>query len=176
MNVVCDIIKDTFFIEDVEEPEDFIKQTESTPFLDHAQTYIVQLIPNLSIYKRLELNIPNEIMDFKAEIQVRTYISQGWAVNQNEIFNQYEFQIPKPYQQELNRVKSLLAIEDNVLNDLMEKMLDYESSYAAYMTPEKIKAEIERLMMVYDVDRENNKIGYRIAKLATTNNDMDTSI
>jgi len=176
MNVVCDIIKDTFFIEDVEEPEDFIKQTDSTPFLDHAQTYIVQLIPNLSIYKRLELNIPNEIMDFKAEIQVRIFISQGWAVNQYEIFNQYEFQIPRPYQQELNRVKSLLAIEDNVLNDLMEKMLDYESSYAAYMTPEKIRTEIERLMMVYDVDKENYKIGYRIAKLATTNNDMDTSI
>jgi len=176
MNAVCEIIKDTFFIEDVEVTEDDLKHTESTPFLDHSQTYIIQLIPNLNIYKRLELNIPTEIMEFKAEIQVRTFISQGWAVNQYEIFNQYEFQIPRPYQQELNRVKSLLAIEDNVLNDLMEKMLDYESSYAAYMTPEKIRAEIDRLMMVYDVDKENYKIGYRIAKLATTDNDTDTSI
>lgn len=176
MNAVCEMIKDTFFIEDIEVNEDNFKQTESTPFLDHAQTYIVQLIPNLNIYERLELNIPNEILDFKAEIQIRTFVSHGWAVNQYKIFNQYEFNIPRPYQQELNRVKSLLAIEDNVLNDLMEKMLDYESSYAAYMTPEKIRAEIERLMMVYDVDKENYIIGYRIAKLATTNNEIDKSI
>jgi len=176
MNAVCEIIKDIFFIEEIEVMEDIFKQTESTPFIDHAQAYIVQLIPNLNIYKRLELNIPNEILDFKAEIQIRTFISHGWAVNQYKIFSQHEFKVPKPYEQELSRVKSLLAIEDNVLNDLMEKMLDYESSYAAYMTPEKIMTEIERLMMVYDVDKENYMMGYRIAKLATTNNDFNKSI
>jgi len=176
MNAVCEIIKDIFFIEEIEVNEDRLKQTESTSFLDHAQTYIVQLIPNLNIYKRLELKVPNEILDFKAEIQIRTFISHGWAVNQYKIFSQHEFKVPKPYEQELNRVKSLLAIEDNVLDGLMEKMLDYESSYAAYMTPEKIRAEIERLMMVYDVDKENYIIGYRIAKLATINGDFNKSI
>lgn len=176
MNAVCEIIKDIFFIEDIEVSEDIFRQTESTPFLDHAQTYIVQLIPSLNIYKRLDLNIPNEILDFKAEIQIRTFIGHGWAVNQYKIFSQHEFQVPKPYEQELSRVKSLLAIEDNVLDNLMEKMLDYKSSYAAYMTPEKIRAEIERLMMVYDVDKENYIIGYRIAKLAASNGDFNKSI
>jgi len=176
MNAVCEIIKDIFFIEDIEVSEDIFRQTESTPFLDHAQTYIVQLIPNLNIYKRLELNIPNEILDFKAEIQIRTFIGHGWVVNQYKIFSQHEFKVPKPYEQELSRVKSLLAIEDNVLDNLMEKMLDYKSSYAAYMTPEKIRAEIERLTMVYDVDKENIIIGYRIAKLATSDGDFNKSI
>ena len=176
MNAVCEIIKDIFFIEDIEVSEDSFRQTESTPFLDHAQTYIVQLIPNLNVYKRLELKIPNEILDFRAEIQIHTFISHGWAVNQYKIFSQHEFKVPKPYEQELSRVKSLLAIEDNVLDDLMEKMLDYKSSYAAYMTPEKIRAEIERLTMVYDVDKENYIIGYRIAKLATSDGDFNKSI
>lgn len=171
MNGVCELIREKFINDIITNEETF-----EAASLGHFQTYIIQLIPRLKLYTRLELEIPDQIFDLKAEIQIRTYLSHGWAANQHKIFNKYEFKVPKPYKQELSRVKSLVSIEDDALNNITKKMQDYESIYGAYMSNEKIRAEIERLEMVYNSDKENLDIGYRIAKLAMEINDMDKSI
>ena len=175
MNAVCDIINNNFIV-DIETSNGAFEQIEATSFLEHYQTYIVLLRPDLKLYDRLDLDIPYEIFNLKAEIQIRTFISHGWSASQYKIFNEYKFRVPKPYEQELRRVRSLLAIEDNALDSVMKKMQEYESIYGAYMSNEKIKEEIDRLDMVYAADKENYKIGYRIAKLAMAINDMDKSI
>ncbi len=171
MNGVCELIRDNFIYDIITNEETF-----EAASLGHFQTYIIQLIPGLKLYSRLELEIPDQIFDLKAKIQIRTYLSHGWAANQYKIFNKYQFKVPKPYQQELSRVKSLISIEDDALNNITKKMQDYESIYGAYMSNEKIRAEIERLDIVYNSDKENFDIGYRIAKLAMAINDMDKSI
>lgn len=175
MNAVCDIINNNFIV-DIETSNGAFEQIEATSFLEHYQTYIVLLRPDLKLYDRLDLDIPYEIFNLKAEIQIRTFISHGWSASQYKIFNEYKFRVPKPYEQELRRVRSLLAIEDNALDSVMKKMQEYESIYGAYMSNEKIKEEIDRLDMVYAADKENYKIGYRIAKLAMAINNMDKSI
>ena len=171
MNGVCNLIRNNFLYDVVSNEETF-----EAASLGHFQTFNIQLIPGLKLYKRLELEIPDQIFDLKAEIQVRTYLSHGWAANQHKIFSKYEFTVPKPYKQELSRVKSLVSIEDDALNNITKKLQDYESLYGSYMSNEKIKAEIERLEMVYKSDKENFEIGCRIAKLAMAINNMDTSI
>lgn len=175
MNAVCEVIRDNFIV-DITESTDIIGPSTSMDILEHYRSYIVQLIPGLNLYERLDLKIPNEILKLKAEIQVRTYLSQGWAANQDQIFKKFEFKVPRAYEQELSRVKSLLTIEDNALDNIMKKMQDYKSIYGAYMSREKILSEIERLEMVYEADKDNYEIGHRIAKLAMTINNMDKSI
>ncbi|GAH27936.1 unnamed protein product, partial [marine sediment metagenome] len=108
--------------------------------------------PDLKLYERLNLEILDDFYNLKAEVQIRTYISHGWAANQYKIFNQYEFEVPKPYEQELTRVRSLLTIEDNALNELVDKMQHYESVYGAYMSNEKIKADIYSVVVLMSVD------------------------
>ena len=171
MNGVCDLIRDNFLYDVISNEESF-----EAVSLGHFQTYIIQLIPGLKLYRRLELEIPDYIFDLKAEIQIRTYLSHGWAANQHKIFSKYKFKVPKPYEQELNRVKSLVSIEDTALNNITKKMQDYESIYGAYMSNEKIEAEIERLEMVYKSDKEDFDIGYRIVTLARAIDDNDRSI
>jgi len=177
MKAVCEVIRDNFIVDVVEDENSFEQsQNETVTSLHHFQTYIIHLIPDLKLYKRLELEFPDEFYALRAEVQIRTYISHGWAANQYKIFRQYEFKVPKPYEQELSRVKSLLAIEDNALNKIMNKMREYESIYGAYMSNKKIKDEINRLEEVYACESESYDIGYRIAKLAIYINDMDKSI
>jgi len=171
MNGVCELIRNNFMYDIITNEETF-----EAASLGHFQTYTIQLIPGLKLYERIELDIPDKIFDLKAEVQIRTYLSHGWAANQHKIFNKYQFKVPKPYKQELSRVKSLVSIEDNALNNITKKMQEYESIYGTYMSNEKIRAEIERLDMVYKADKENFDIGYRIAKLAMVINDMDKSI
>ncbi|MBY8985301.1 MAG: tetratricopeptide repeat protein [Candidatus Lokiarchaeota archaeon] len=171
MNAVCELLRTNLLYAVIGSDDTF-----DTASLGHLQTYIVQLVPGLKLYERLDLEIPDQIFNLKAEVQIRTYLSHGWAANQHKIFNKYEFKVPKPYKQEMSRVKSLVSIEDDALNNITMKMQDYESIYGAYMSNEKIRAEIERLDMVYNSDKENFDIGYRIAKLAMAINDMDKSI
>lgn len=175
LNAVSEAIRDNFLFDTVNGHE-ISELTDISTSLGHFQTYVVQLMPELKLYERLGLNIPDNIFNLKAEIQICTYLSYGWAANQHKIFSKYEFNVPKPYDQELSRVKSLLTIEDESLNKIMKKMRDYENAIISYMSTEKIKSEIERLEMVYDADKENFKIGYRIAKLAMSINNMDKSI
>jgi hypothetical protein len=148
MNAVCDILRSNLLYSVIGSEDTF-----DTASLGHLQSYIVQLVPGLKLYKRLGLEIPDEIYNLKAEVQIRTYLSHGWAANQHKIFNKYEFKVPKPYEQELSRVKSLVSIEDNALNNITKKMQEYESIYGAYMSNEKIKTEIERLDLVYNSDK-----------------------
>ncbi|TET59078.1 MAG: tetratricopeptide repeat protein [Promethearchaeota archaeon] len=175
MKAVNQVIREHFIIGISSSNDDF-QQIETNQFQGHYQTYFIQLVPDLKLYERLNLEIPDDFYNLKAEVQIRTYISHGWAANQYKIFNQYEFEVPKPYEQELTRVRSLLTIEDNALNELVDKMQHYESVYGAYMSNEKIKAEIDRLMLVYEADKDNYQVGYRIAKLAMAINNMDKSI
>jgi len=175
LTAVSEAIRDNFLFDTVNGLE-ISELSEISTSLGHFQTYTVQLMPDLKIYERLELEIPEKMFNLKAEIQICTYLSYGWAANQYKVFNQHDFKVPKPYEQELTRVKSLLTIEDESLNKIMKKMRDYESTIITYMSNEKIKSEIERLEMVYEADKENFKISYRIARLAMAINDMDKSI
>ncbi|MFX1365952.1 MAG: hypothetical protein ACFFCE_08265 [Promethearchaeota archaeon] len=175
MDVVIQAIRD-IFLTSIGSTSDGFKKIKENQYPEHYQIYTIQLDPDLKLYDRLNLDIQDKFFNFKSEVQIGTYISHGWAANQYKIFNQYEFEVPKLYEQELTRVRSLLSIEDNALNELVDKMQHYESVYGAYMSNEKIKSEIDRLMLVYEADKSNYQVGYRIAKLAMFINDMDKSI
>ncbi len=175
MNDVIQALRDIFLIS-IGSISENPQETEELQYPEHYQKFIIQLTPDLKLYDRLNLEIPDNFFNLKTEIQIGTYISHGWAANQYKIFSEYEFEVPKLYKQELSRVRTLLSIEDNALNELVDKMQHYEAVYGAYMSNEKIKAEIDRLMLVYEADKNNYQVGYRIARLAMAINDMDKSI
>jgi len=175
LNTICDLINKNFIV--IKKVSNEVESDSQFGELKlNLRTFIIKIKSDLELYNRLNLHIPEKILDLKAEIQIRTFLSHGWASNQYYIKSKSEFKVPKPYEQELNRVASLLDVEDKALNELMKKMRDYESSYGAYMSPEDIEKEIKRLDLIYDADKTNFEIGHRIAKLALAVNDLDKAI
>ncbi len=175
LNEVCEIIRENFIVVD-EFSEKDIENMKISDFWYGSRILIVQLLPSLLLYDRLNLEIPDEIYALKAEFQVRTFLSHGWAANQYNILNRSGFKVPSLYVQELSRVAALLEIGDSALNEITEKMRNYESVYGAYMDQERIRDEIERLEVVYAANKKNIDIAYRIAKLAMTINEFDKAI
>jgi len=165
LNAVNELIRKNFAIA-IEDKERKLDKLENYDIKYISNYFIVQLLPKLNLYQKLNLEISDEIKSLKAEIQVRTYLQHAWAINYYDKFLKSEFKVPKPYFQELNQISTLLETADNSLNNLMKKMRDYESNYGAYMSKEKINKELERLEFVYATDRNNIEIAYKIAKLA----------
>lgn len=175
LDSVRNLIREHFQII-VEDEEQKISELDPQEYWYVSNKFTIQLNPNSPLYKRLEIEIPEEIFKLKAKIQLRTFLQHGWAVNQHESFHKTDFKIPKQYLRELYRIVALLEIADNSLNNLMKKMTDYESSYGAYMSNELIQKEIERLEIVYEADKNDFEIAHKIAKLAMAIDDWDKSI
>ncbi len=172
---VCDLLQKNFIII-TKEGDTRLEGFEAYKLMARSKSFVIQLNSKSEIYKRLELKIPDELYNLMAKVNVSTFLSHGWEANQNIILAKRNFNVPEPYKIELSRVSALLDIADESLNNIMLKISDYESSYGAYMSPDNIKKEIERLEVVYAADERNYDISYRIAKLTMVINDMDKSI
>lgn len=175
VEAVCDLIEKNFLII-TKDGESNLEGFESYKLLSRSKSYVIQLNPKSDIYKRLEMYIPDEIFNLRAKIRISTFLSHAWEANQNIILTKGRFNVPDPYKIELSRVSALLDIADDSLNNIMLKISEYESSYGAYMSPENIKKEIERLEIVLAADERKYEVAYSIAKLAMAINDMDKSI
>lgn len=172
LNTVSKLMQKHFII--IKENEK--SKTDKLELQELLKNFIVELNPKSDLYNRLELHVPDEIFGLKAEIQIRTFLQHGWEVNKSGSFYKTEFKIPKPYIREFNRIKALLETADISLNTLIKKMRDYESSYGAYMSNERIKDEIKKLELVYSANKNDFDIVHKIAKLAMAINEWDKTI
>ena len=75
LNMVCKLIRDNFIV-NVSEDGNLYEKNEAVTSEHHYQTYIIQLLHNLSLFERLKIEIPTNFYSLKAEVQVSTYISR----------------------------------------------------------------------------------------------------
>ena len=138
--------------------------------------YIVRLLSKKFYLIKTKMSFPRWLSKLKAEIQVRTFLEHSWAINQRGLIYKGDFELPKQYGREINRVAALLEMADRRINSVVKKMHDYETSYGAYMTEDEIKREIEMLETIFHVNNENIDLGYKIAKLAMEIEEWEKSI
>ena len=55
LNAVCELIRDNFIVNVIED-ENLYEKSEVVTSVHHYQTYIIQLLPDLSLYERLKTN------------------------------------------------------------------------------------------------------------------------
>ncbi len=173
--LICDLIWNYFNI-DVENSEDKLDKLEPQEFGYLSTHYIVQLKPAKFYEQTFNIKINQGISNLKAEIQVRTFLEHGWAINQHSILYKSDFDLPRPYKREINRVAALLEMADKSMNNVVKKIQTYESSYGSYMSSEEIEREIARLELIYEENKENIDLGHKIAKLGMEIDEQDKVI
>ncbi|TET00621.1 MAG: hypothetical protein E3J90_03870 [Promethearchaeota archaeon] len=162
----CQIIEENFKIH-WEDSEDKLDTLDEDQFGYLSHHYIVQLIPD-SIYLQ-DIDLPNEIYQLKAELQIRTLLQHCWSVIQHDNLYKPSIKIPDKIKRQFHRIAAILEDADLEFKNGLEFLSIYEANYGAYMTAQEINEKIKSLELVYDnapdKSRELNLI-LRIVKLA----------
>lgn len=90
VNMVLDLIEGNFIV-DKENSENKLERLKTDEFGYSFIHIIVQLDPNSKLYEDLE--IPDELYDLKAKIQLCTFLQYGWAANQRDKIYKSEFSV-----------------------------------------------------------------------------------
>ncbi len=164
---VCELIRRIFKI-DTKNSWHKLEKLKPHEFGYLSHHFIVELDPTKKFLQDSNIEIPENLLNIKAEIQVKTYLAYAWNLNQHGSFYKGEFEPPIEYQREFHRSAALLEEADHCINNVFKKIHDYDSSYGAYMSRERIEKEIERLRIVFNavLDDINLDVGYKLAKLA----------
>ena len=173
--IFCDLIQ-KYFRNDLKSSDDKLEKLGPQEFGYLSTHFIIQLHSEGYYQKNFNVKIPSEILKLNAEIQVRTLLEHGWAINQQSILYKGEFDPPDLYKRELSRVAALLEIADKSMNSIVKKLHNYESSYGSYMSNEEIKEEIKRLEIIYNENQENIDLSLKIAKLDMEIDDWEKAI
>jgi ppGpp synthetase/RelA/SpoT-type nucleotidyltranferase len=113
---------------------------------------------------------------FRAELQVRTLLQHAWANLVHDNLYKSDFKSPRQMEREAATIAAKLEDIDDSCARLIEEVRSYRSCYGAYMTPEKIRQEIEILEAVHKHDRKNPKLAHKIAQLAIALEDWDKAV
>ncbi len=127
--------------------------------------YIVQIPASLELLHKLHIDYPPDMRSLKAEIQLCTALQHSWILNYFDPFHKNDLTIPLPYYRGLSRIAALLETTDKCLSDQHENMQKYELSFSSYMSKEEIKAEIERLEFILEIDKTDLQVAQKLAKL-----------
>jgi len=162
----CQIIEENFKIQ-WEDSEDKLDTLDEDQFGYLSHHYIVQLIPD-SFYLQ-DIDLPNEIYQLKAELQIRTLLQHCWSVIQHDNLYKPSIKIPDTIKRQFHRIAAILEDADLDFKNGLEFLSIYEANYGAYMTIQEINEKINRLELVYDNAPDKSKelnLILRIVKLA----------
>lgn len=141
----------------------FLKTSE---FGYRSTHYSIKLKQHNSLYKELDLHIPENMYDLKAEIQIRTFLEHAWATIYHGIGYKSQFKVPEELDRHLHRLSATLEGVDTSLSELYTSLKRYESNFDAYLSKEQIENEIERLDLILKSDPTNPSILRKITNMA----------
>jgi ppGpp synthetase/RelA/SpoT-type nucleotidyltranferase len=171
---VCRFIREHFRIDEANS-EDARSRLRTGEFGYLSVHYIVQLRPD-----RLPgVDLPPEIGDRKAEIQVRTLLQHAWSTMAHDRFYKSEFPVPGFLQRDMARVAALLEEGDGEFARVLGNLARYEMNYGVHMSPERRQEELERWISILENEpEEENKPeeALQVARLARISGDWDTII
>jgi ppGpp synthetase/RelA/SpoT-type nucleotidyltranferase len=144
VEAVADWIEDHFEV-DWENTVDKRQRLRPTEFGYRSVHYIVSLEPGRfpSDGGRLP-DIPNP----RAEIQVRTLLEHAWANASHELLYKRSTPVPATLERELAAVAAVLESADAAFARVQRELLAHASGHAAHLSPEEMRAEVERLRLV----------------------------
>ena len=140
---ICGFIKENF---QVDEPNslDVRSRLRSSEFGYLSYHYVVELGEK----PILGIRIPKALRGRKAEIQVRTLLQHAWASISHDRIYKCQFKVPEFLHRSLARVAALLEDADDEFETAVRKIEDYKLYFGAYMSPAKLRDEIETLQMI----------------------------
>lgn len=177
VRALCNFIETHFDI-DWENSIDASQRYKPTEFGYRSVHYIVQCCPGVfspelpaEVFPDLTTHCP-----MKAEIQVRTFLEHAWADFSHERTYKSAFTIPDKWQRELASLAAILEDVDLSFSRLHTGMKAYATQYESYLTPEKMRDELQQLELVRTYDPENVQLVRRIARLAVALGDCQKAI
>lgn len=175
VRTISRFIEENFEI-DWENSVDVSQRLKPTEFGYRSIHYIVQFKPGVFPQKGFEVDIPDEIFDLKAEIQVRTFFEHAWADLSHLMLYKKSYPAPEKWQRELAALAALLE-EADILTSRIEKGLwIYNTSYGEYLTKNQTDYEIATLENVLEYDPHNEEIASQIGRLAISKGDWKKAI
>jgi ppGpp synthetase/RelA/SpoT-type nucleotidyltranferase len=175
VDAVCGFIKEHFDI-DWDDSVSIEQRLDPTEFGYRSIYYIVTLRAGTFSVGEVKVAIPEDVRDLKAEIQVRTLLEHAWTDFSHDRSYKSTFKVPMRWERELMRLAAMLEEADASFTNINAGLREYASSYGAYMEPEKIREEIERLQLVAEADPQNAALIDRIGKLFLTLGEWEKAV
>lgn len=178
VKAVSKFIEDHFLI-DWENSVDVSQRHRPAEFGYRSVHYIVSFkegaFPNPLVNTRVA-KVLYRMENPRAEIQVRTLLEHAWADISHDLVYKAGFKVPAALERELAAVAALLENADNSFSRVVDALRAYSSSLGVYMTPERMRREIEVLDFVRTLDRENVQVAAKLGKLAISLGDWERAI
>lgn len=171
---ICRFIRESFRIDEANS-EDAKSRLRTGEFGYLSVHYIVQVRSD----NLLGIDLPAEIGERKAEIQVRTLLQHAWSVMAHDHFYKSEFVVPKPLERDMARVAALLEGADGEFERVLGSLGVFTSNYGVHMTPEERKEEmVRRISVLENEPEEANKSveALHVARLARISGDWETIV
>jgi ppGpp synthetase/RelA/SpoT-type nucleotidyltranferase len=171
---VCRFIRENFRIDEANS-EDAKSRLRTGEFGYLSVHYIVQI----RFDKLLGIDLPQEIGERKAEIQVRTLLQHAWSVMAHDHFYKSEFVVPKQLERDMARVAALLEGADGEFERVLGRLGVFTSNYGVHMTPEERKEEMARRISVLENEPEeaNKSVeALHVARLARISGDWEAIV
>ncbi len=175
VEAICEFIERYFDI-DWDNTIDLSQRLKPTEFGYRSIHYIVKFKPGVFPTKDIDVEIPEEVFDLKAEVQVRTVLEHAWADTAHLMSYKGAFRIPNKWERELAGVAAVLEGADSSFARIQAGLQRYAASYGAYMTEEQMRDEIDNLEIILEHDPGNAELATRIGKLAITLGDWQKAI
>jgi len=155
---------------------DVTERLKPTEFGYRSIHYIVSFKPGVFPTPEVNVNIPPNVFNLKAEIQVRTILEHGWADITHNTSYKGEFKVPQAIERELAATAAILESADSSFSRIIERLQNYQSSYGAYLTKAQMQEKIEQLEIILEFDQDNFELASRIGKLAIALEDWQKAI
>jgi ppGpp synthetase/RelA/SpoT-type nucleotidyltranferase len=171
---VCRFVEDRFEISWTES-DDKLDSLATSEFGYLSRHYIVSLKPGTFP----ESVAPAALVEknLKAEIQVRTLLQHGWADIHHELGYKNRFALPRRWQRRFARLAAVLEEADREFEAISLGLKEYASSYGAYLSPERLREEIDKLTIVLESSPKTEPaMAHQLARMAMSLEDWDRAI
>ncbi|MEW6366037.1 MAG: RyR domain-containing protein [Acidobacteriota bacterium] len=178
VKAISKFIEDHFII-DWDNSVDVSQRHKPTEFGYRSVHYIVSFKRRAFPNAWADVKVPRFLLDMKnprAEIQVRTLLEHAWADISHDLVYKCGFKIPSGLERELAAVAALLENADSSFSRIVTALRTYASSYGVYMTPGRMRQQIELLEFVLGHDRENVQLASKLGQLAISLGDWELAV
>jgi len=172
VNEICEVIEASFQI-DWENSVGVIDRLKPSEFGYRSVHYIIQFKTDFLLEKAYNFKIPDGVYGLKAEIQVRTLLEHAWADLTHKWVYKNEFEIPTKLEREMAGIAARLEAADNAFSGVQEELKNYYTTYGAYLDPEQLAMEIEKLEVTLKYDPENLSLIKKLGRAALALEDWD---
>jgi ppGpp synthetase/RelA/SpoT-type nucleotidyltranferase len=138
--------------------------------------YIIQVKEDNELENKYGIKVPRSIIGLKAEVQVRTLLEHAWADLYHLWVYKNEFSIPPKLEREMAGISARLEAADNAFSGVQEELKKYYSSYGAYLDPDLLSLEIEKLEVTLKYDPGNLTLLKQLGRAALSLEDWDKVI